>query len=105
MTLGRILAKIMATAIRVRAIEPAAAPDSLMNPAIFHITHVDNLPSIVAEGALWCDAKRVELGLPCTNIGHRHIKERRMRRVVPAAARGTLGQYVPFNFCSRSVML
>lgn len=28
-----------------------------------------------------------------------------MRRLVPLAARQTLGSYVPFNFCPRSVML
>lgn len=40
-----------------------------------------------------------------TNIGCSHIKERRMKRPVLVAAGGTLGQYVPFNFCPRSVML
>lgn len=40
-----------------------------------------------------------------TNIGHMHIKQRRLSRRVPAAAGGMLGDYVPFNFCPRSVML
>jgi hypothetical protein len=31
--------------------------------------------------------------------------QRRLRRAVPVAARGVLGDYVPFNFCYRSVML
>jgi hypothetical protein len=34
-----------------------------------------------------------------------HIKDRRMHRTVPVAAGGVLGDYVPFNFCARSVML
>lgn len=72
---------------------------------IYHITHVENLLSIVAQGRLWSDAQRLTRQLPTTNIGHAHIKERRLRRAVPCAARGMLGDYVPFNFCPRSVML
>jgi hypothetical protein len=40
-----------------------------------------------------------------TNIGHTHIKQRRLTRSVDAGSGGTLGDYVPFNFCPRSVML
>jgi len=74
-------------------------------PPVYHITHVDNLASIVSETRLWSDAKRIEMGLANTNIGYSHIKARRMRHPVAVAAGGTLGQYVPFNFCPRSVML
>jgi hypothetical protein len=72
---------------------------------IYHITHIENLPSILAEAGLWSDAQRLARKLSTTNIGHAHIKERRLRRAVSCAARGMLGDYVPFNFCSRSVML
>lgn len=72
---------------------------------IYHITHVANLASIVSERKLWSDAQRLARRLPTTNIGHLHIKERRLRRAVTCAAGGTLGEYVPFNFCPRSVML
>src|SRR5206468_2991404 len=72
---------------------------------IYHITHVDNLSRIVADGRLWSDAQRIARGFASTNIGYNHIKERRMKRPVLVSAGGTLGQYVPFNFCSRSVML
>jgi len=75
------------------------------DPRIFHITHVDNLPSIVAMGALLSDSARRRGGFSNRNIGHLHIKERRMRRAVPVAAGGVLGDYVPFYFCPRSVML
>lgn len=75
------------------------------NPPIFHITHLDNLGGIVREGGLWCDEQRIARGLATTNIAHTHIKDRRLRRAVPVAARGQLGAYVPFNFCPRSVML
>ncbi len=77
----------------------------MTNRAIYHITHADNLAQIVLEGRLWCDAQRIARGLLNTNIGYSHIKVRRMRHPVTVAAGGTLGNYVPFNFCPRSVML
>lgn len=80
----------------------AAVPQ---DPPVFHITHVKNLPGILAEEGLWCDAERLARNLITTNIAYSHIKQRRMRRAVPAAAGGTLADYVPFNFCPRSVML
>lgn len=76
-----------------------------MNPSVSHITHLDNLASIIRQGCLWSDAKRIELGLTNHNIGYNHIKQRRLVRPVRVAAGGTIGQYVPFNFCPRSVML
>lgn len=76
-----------------------------MTANVSHITHIDNLASILSHGCLWSDKKRIELGLDSTNIGYNHIKERRLLRPVSVAAHGTIGQYVPFNFCPRSVML
>lgn len=29
---------------------------------VSHITHIDNLASIMREGCLWSDAKRIQLG-------------------------------------------
>lgn len=74
-------------------------------PPIYHITHVDNLPSFVQHGCLWSDAQRIKRKIGNVNIGHTHIKQRRLTRAVPVAAKGFLGDYVPFNFCNRSVML
>ena len=75
------------------------------NPRIFHITHVENLPSIIASRCLWSDAQRIRRNLQTTNIGYTHIKQRRLNRPVTAGSGGMLGEYVPFNFCCRSVML
>lgn len=75
------------------------------NPELFHITHFENLASILGGGFLWSDSVRNQRQVANTNIGHLHIKQRRARRDVPLAARGKLADYVPFNFCSRSVML
>jgi hypothetical protein len=75
------------------------------DPAIYHITHVTNLVGILRDGCLWSDSQRIARSLQTTNIGYTHIKQRRLRRPVPVAALGVLGDYVPFNFCYRSVML
>jgi hypothetical protein len=72
---------------------------------IYHITHIDNLAGIINAGCLMSDARRRRGEFACTNIGYMHIKDRRMNRMVPVAAGGFLGDYVPFNFCPRSVML
>ncbi len=77
----------------------------MTNRAIYHITHADNLANIAREGRLWCDAQRITRGFANANIGYSHIKERRMRHPVTVAEGGTLGNYVPFNFCPRAVML
>ena len=76
-----------------------------MPTRLYHITHVANLPAIVAAGGLCCDAERARRSLRVTGIAHQHIKNRRAKRVVPVAAGGTLADYVPFYFASRSPML
>jgi hypothetical protein len=75
------------------------------NPTIYHITHVENLPSIIANGCLWSDSQRIQRNLQTTNIGYSHIKQRRLNRPVTVGIGGRLGDYVPFNFCNRSIML
>jgi len=77
----------------------------MSNHSIFHITHVDNLVGIIQAGCLWCDAQRISQGFGRINIGYNHIKARRMRHLVTVSKGGVLGNYVPFNFCPRSVML
>jgi hypothetical protein len=72
-------------------------------PYIYHITHVNNLQGIIAEGGLHCD--RAAQDLKSVNIGHQHIKQRRLNRPVPLPPGGTVGEYVPFYFAPRSPML
>jgi hypothetical protein len=76
-----------------------------LNQPIYHITHLNNLPSIVASGGLYSDSTMRSARTPHTRIGHEHIKQRRLTGEVAVAAKGFLGDYVPFNFCARSVML
>jgi len=70
---------------------------------IYHITHVSNLVGIIADGRLLCDRKAQEKD--CVQVGHKHIKERRLNRRVPLAPGDYVGDYVPFYFAPRSPML
>jgi len=73
---------------------------------ICHITHVNNLPGIIQAGGLWSDAKRIELGLGANLIGMSRIKQRRLTEIDVSCYPGTkVGQYVPFFYCPRSIML
>lgn len=79
--------------------------------AIYHITHMKNLPAIIAAGGLWCDRVRAERSMACVGIAHQHIKDRRRQRPVQSltgkskGAGGTLWDYLPFYFAPRSPML
>ena len=73
-------------------------------PKIYHIVHVDNLGSIIADGCLWSDAVMVQRQ-GGTVIGMGSIKQRRLGLPVSCHQGTTVGEYVPFYFCSRSIML
>ena len=73
--------------------------------AIYHITHIRNLASILQDGRLWCDSERIRRQIISVGIAHEHIKQRRARRIVPNCRGGVLADYVPFYFAPRSPML
>ena len=72
---------------------------------IYHITHLNNLISIVNQGGVCCNSIEIARGLPTIGIAHEHIKERRRRRQVTVGPQGTLADYTPFYFAPRSPML
>jgi hypothetical protein len=74
------------------------------NPAIFHITHVANLQAIVG-GGLVSDATMIARGGPAAAIGMQGIKGRRLSLPVTCHTGDCVGDYVPFYFCPRSIML
>ncbi|WP_158044051.1 type II toxin-antitoxin system toxin DNA ADP-ribosyl transferase DarT [Skermanella pratensis] len=73
-------------------------------PKIYHIVHVDNLASIVADGCLWPDSVMVKRQGAAV-IGNSEIKADRLRLPVDCHAGTCVGDYVPFYLCPRSVML
>ncbi len=85
-----------------RATEPAGVA---MTP-IYHITHIRNLAKIIARRRLLSDRRvRAESVAP-DEIGFDHIKQRRLDEIrVPCCPGTCVGDFVPFYFCPRSVML
>jgi hypothetical protein len=72
---------------------------------VYHITHVDNLPSILSDDGLLSDTEMLERGAPQLAIGMSSIKQRRMGLPVKCHPGDMVGKYVPFYFCPRSIML
>lgn len=76
------------------------------HPKIYHIVHVDRLPSILSAGCLWCDAEVVQRNPDGTTIGMAEIKQRRLTELTLSSHPELhVGDCVPFYFCPRSVML
>ncbi len=76
------------------------------DPKIYHIVHVDRLPSIIADGGLLCDAEIARREPVGTTIGMSDIKQRRLTELSLRSHPDLhVGACVPFYFCPRSVML
>lgn len=76
------------------------------NPKIYHITHIDNLQRIIEEGGLWSDREMINQKKFVNPIGLADVKSRRLNKYEVGCHPGTkVGDYVPFYFCARSVML
>ena len=73
-------------------------------PKIYHITHVDNLESIVNDGYLHADSTRVQRQGDIV-IGMDNIKIRRLNLPISGYPDTKVGDCVPFYFCPRSIML
>jgi hypothetical protein len=86
---------------------PGERPDPWSDgtTAIYHITHVDNLASLAADGCLYCDTTCVDLDRGPVSIAYTDLKIRRASFPVAVAAGGTLADYVPFYYAPRSPML
>ncbi len=75
-------------------------------PKIYHIVHADRLPSIIADGYLWCDAEVARRGSPGSTIGMGEIKRRRLEELrLDSHPDLRVGDCAPFYFCPRSIML
>ena len=72
---------------------------------IFHFTHINNLPLILADGGLQtCGALR-QAGVNYKDVAYSGLQDRRARTYIPCGVGGTLHDYVPFYFCPLSPML
>ncbi|MDD9961772.1 MAG: DUF4433 domain-containing protein [Gammaproteobacteria bacterium] len=75
------------------------------DPKIYHIVHVDRLTSVVMDGCLWSDAEIGRHNVEGTMIGMAEIKQRRLALPLECHPNLHVGDFVPFYFCPRSVML
>jgi ssDNA thymidine ADP-ribosyltransferase, DarT len=66
-------------------------------PKIYHIAHVDRLPSISADGSLWCDRRIIRREGVGTVIGMGSIKQRRLTLPVGRRPGTCVGDYVRFT--------
>jgi hypothetical protein len=77
-----------------------------INPKVYHITHVNNLARIINAEGIWSDRERIDRGIDCDLVGMSSIKRRRLEELEVDCHPGTrVGEYVPFYFCPRSIML
>lgn len=80
-----------------------AVPD---RPKIYHIVHLDRLPSIISSQGLLCDAVMATKVGSGTMIGMSSIKQRRLNVLTLSSHQDLhVGECVPFYFCPRSIML
>lgn len=76
-----------------------------MPTLIYHITHINNLPSILNSGGLIANGRLRSQKTNYVDIAHETIQNRRATTRVPCGAYGVLHDYVPFYFAPRSPML
>ena len=72
---------------------------------IYHITPISNLPILLQCGELRSKNQLRSGSTSYESIAYEHIQERRAAKAVPCGPRGSLHDYVPFYFASRSPML
>jgi len=72
---------------------------------IYHIVHIDNLPSIIEDGYLFSDTAMRQRTKDGVKIGMNRIKDRRLTLPLTSHPGLHVGECVPFYFCPRSPML
>ncbi len=80
-----------------------ALPLTAEKARIFRITHIDNMPSILQDGIP--SRSSVNPQQRYRNIGSPDLIWKRSSRAVPIPPGGTLSDYIPFYFTSRTPML
>ncbi|MBW4666302.1 MAG: DUF4433 domain-containing protein [Cyanomargarita calcarea GSE-NOS-MK-12-04C] len=76
-----------------------------MPTPIYHITHINNLQSILQLDGLIANNRLKQQQINYQDIAHANIQDRRALIGVPCGAGGCLHDYIPFYFAPRSPML
>lgn len=74
-----------------------------MSIILYHMTHIQNLPSIVNAGVLYCDTRAQ--AIKARSIAYVNFKEKRRVKPVPVPPGGVIADYVPLYFAPCSPML
>ena len=68
--------------------------------------HINNFPSVLNEGKIYCDRIMQSKNLKSFSIGLSDIKKRRLNKLKLSSYPALfVGDFVPFYFCPRSIML
>lgn len=80
-------------------------PNLHKNRYFYHFTHIDNLESIIKSEGLLSTNEKKKLGINHHDIANEIIQKRRDEMMVTVEPYGTVHDYVPFYFSSKSIML
>ncbi|MBU3019029.1 DUF4433 domain-containing protein [Paraglaciecola agarilytica] len=72
---------------------------------IYHFTHIDNLARLLGTGMLLCKNEMTAQNYEYRSSAFETVQAHREGFPVPVSRRGTIHDYVPFYFNSRSPML
>ncbi len=72
---------------------------------VYHLTHIDNLASIIQSGGCLSFNQKQNQGIDHIDVAYETIQDRRSRTSVPCGPGGCLHDYVPFFFAPRPPML
>lgn len=75
------------------------------NILLYHLTHINNLQSILQQGNLWSHALVRKNAISYKDVANQDVQTRRERTKIPIGVVGSLHEYVPFYFAPRSPML
>lgn len=78
---------------------------SIGSQLLYHITHINNLSSIIKQGGLQSHITIQQQGIKYKDVANQDIQSRRNRTKIPLGPGGILHDYVPFYFAPRSPML
>lgn len=76
-----------------------------MNKLLYHITHMNNIDSILKNDGLLAYALMHQQQLTYQDVANVDVQDKRQQKNVPISPGGNLHDYVPFYFAPRSPML
>lgn len=73
------------------------------NILLYHITHINNLQSIIKKSSLWSHARIRQHTIIYKDVANQDVQSRREHTKIPVGAGGYLHDHVPFYFAPRSL--